>query len=173
MNAANRAALQKRKHAMMLQRQAPASLDIEEIRNTTRLRLADVLKVDVEVRPQNFNEHVDRIARDIENSLNAKYAAPSASYRMGFRRLYLNFKNKANRSKLDLLNGTLNASEFAKLSPEELKSQKQKARDDALKEENMRQSVGVQLLPENVNFIKDGRDREKWGVSKSSAAVDD
>lgn len=157
----------------MVQRQVPASIDTEEVRSATRLRLAEVLKADLEVKLQSPNEHVDRIARDIESSLNSQHAAPSASYKAGFRRLYSNLKNKTNQSKKALLEGNLNAVDFATLSPEELKTQQQKARDEEMKKEGLRQSVGIQLLPENVNYIKDGRDREKWGVSRSAAAIDD
>jgi hypothetical protein len=38
--------------------------------------------------------------------------------------------------------------------------------------EAMRLSTISEIQPSDINTIKDGRDREKWGVAKSAASMD-
>lgn len=43
---------------------------------------------------------------------------------------------------------------------------------ETIKQENIRLATLHEPLPEDISVLKDGRDREKWGVEKSAAAVD-
>lgn len=42
-----------------------------------------------------------------------------------------------------------------------------------LKQESIRQSTIDELGPADISALKDGRTREKWGVEKSAAAIDE
>jgi len=171
MNAATRQALQRKKKELAAGRVNATSIDVIELRAATKQKLAELL----ERSPKKAHDLVApmKLATAIESTLQKDHKAPSGAYKSAFRRLYTCLKNEKAPLRDQLRLGELSPDTFARMSTEELKSEEQRHTDKDLIEKSMKNSVGQQLLPENVNQIKDGRDREKWGVSRSAAAIDD
>lgn len=167
--------LQKRKQMMHGSRNVPVNIDEAEIREATRERLRELLSSDT---PKDDNRKLSKtqplkLAKTIEETLHNTYKRHTSEYKASFRRLYVSLKSSSLPFKVQLLSGDLDPADFALKSADELKGKERQSKDESMKKEEMRLSVGQQLLPETVNQIKDGRDREKWGVSRSAAAIDD
>jgi hypothetical protein len=52
-------------------------------------------------------------------------------------------------------------------------SEKLRKENEKLKKESMRQSTIEEAGPADISAYNDGRTREKWGVEKSAAAIDE
>lgn len=175
MNASTRKMLQKRKQMMLDSRKIPSNIDELEIREATKERFRELLSNDAskdQIKKPSNNQPL-QLAKSIEETLHNTYKAHTSEYKASFRRLYVSLKSTSLPFKTQLLSGDLDPVSFALKSADELKGKDRLSKDETMKKEEMRMSVGVQLLPETVNQVKDGRDREKWGVSRSAAAIDD
>ncbi|GMM50765.1 hypothetical protein DASB73_017230 [Starmerella bacillaris] len=139
-------------------------IDIQDLRQHTSNALGKIFGED---------DQSKKMGKDLENALNEKYQAPTPIYKSNFRRLHFTLKNAEENFRDKLLKGEMKVEEFVSKPSKDLKSERQLAADEIMKKYERDQRVTEQLLPENVNQVKDGRDREKWGVSKSAAAIDD
>ncbi|ODQ66666.1 hypothetical protein NADFUDRAFT_50576 [Nadsonia fulvescens var. elongata DSM 6958] len=70
-----------------------------------------------------------------------------------------------------LLTGRISPKVFGKMSTKDLRSYSLMQLDNTHIQENLRVKI-VTPLPKTIQAYNDGRDREKWGVGKSAAAVD-
>lgn len=173
MNAATRKAIEKRKKQLAAARVGNVTnIDVMETREATKQKIIELLEKPVDDSNEKLIKPM-KLAAAIESALNKNHHAPSQAYKASFRRIYMALKGEESHFRDQLRRGELAPETFANLSSEELKSKKQQEIDRELRDKEMKNAVGKQLLPENVNYIKDGRDREKWGVSRSAAAIDD
>ncbi|KNC29677.1 hypothetical protein FF38_11330 [Lucilia cuprina] len=143
-----------RKKRQMQSQQILTSVDIESIREATRRKFEELLTP---------AKNSSKLAKEIDKALHNKFKAHTPEYKSAFRRLYLSLKKNDTGFKELLVSGELNPADFALKSAEELKTSEQQRKEEDMKKEAIRNSTVQQLLPENVNQVKDGRDREKWG----------
>lgn len=163
MNAATRNRIQKKKKLMSSIKQH-FDIDVQELRESTSNTLGKIF---------DDGARGESMGQQIEEALHEKYNASTPLYKINSRRIYFTLKNAEENFRQKLLDGEMKAEEFVARPSVDLKSERQQEADKIMKEYEMKQRITEQLLPENVNQVKDGRDREKWGVSKSAAAVDD
>lgn len=139
-------------------------VDVQELRQHTSNAFGKLFEHD---------KRGESMGKDLEEALHKKYDAVTPVYKSNFRRLYFTLKTAEENFRQKLLDGEMKAEEFVSKPIADLKSERQHQADEVMKKYERDQRVTEQLLPENVNQVKDGRDREKWGVSRSAAAVDD
>lgn len=87
----------------------------------------------------------------------------------------MTLKNKNNDMRDRILTGEISPDDFAHMSSAEMASRKQKEEDEKLQEKNLQMAIiHPEDGPANILEIKakDGRDREKWGIGSSAAAID-
>lgn len=174
-DASARAALRKRKQQL---RSAVVvhTDEIEEVRSATRQKLQELLAEPAGPPDQQRDSGLsaESIAREIEAQLfENNNDSVNANYRSGFRRLFTCLKDPRADFAARLRSGDLAGREFATKPVEELKSKDQKDTESRIKKENIEKAVSQTMLPETIQQVMDGRDREKWGVSRSAAALDD
>lgn len=170
LTAAQRATLKKRKEQVKrMTRVAPDPDQIKDVRDATAAKLRQALSGSKEDEP----EEAHKVAEEIEQVLFEANNGIDNEYRATFRRLLISLKNKNTHFSEKLLNGDISAREFATKKVEQLKSPEQKVKDQQLRSEALEQAISHEILPENIKQVHDGRDREKWGVSRSAAAIDD
>uniref|UniRef100_A0A060TEC5 ARAD1D14278p n=1 Tax=Blastobotrys adeninivorans TaxID=409370 RepID=A0A060TEC5_BLAAD len=104
---------------------------------------------------QDHNEHIDD------------------EYKATIRRIMICLGDAKTGYRHRLLTKDIDGAEFARLSVNEMKSSERRNSDENLKKEGIRRATIAEVLPEDINKIKDGRDREKWGVTHSAASIDD
>ena len=163
-DSATRAALRKRKENLPQQPPALSTEQTNDVRAATRAKLSEILG--------DTSQH-SAVAQEIEEQLFDSNKGINANYRSGFRRLFTCLRDPKTGFIERLNSGELSGREFASKPIDELKSQSQRDQEDEIKRENIQKSVGHTMLPETISQMKDGRDREKWGVSRSAAALDD
>jgi len=95
-------------------------------------------------------------------------------YKTSMRSHLVNLKDKRNDLRERLLSGEVCPSAFARMSTEDMSTAERKKQDEELRQRALEQSIVTRTTTESIVEAKlqDGREREKWGVSASAAAVD-
>ncbi|KAG5361279.1 Transcription elongation factor A protein 2 [Yarrowia sp. C11] len=143
-----------------------------EVRNGTKKSLQKALAEAADEDEDEENEISTQVANDVEQRLFDLYGI-SQEYKSAVRTRLVSLKSKNSTIAVELLCGAIEPKAFAEYTVEQLKSDQRKKEEQALKEENLRQATMEKPTKEDINMYKDGRDREKWGVSRSAAAIDD
>ncbi|KAK9472287.1 transcription factor S-II, central domain-containing protein [Dipodascopsis tothii] len=118
---------------------------------------------------------VQSLSQKIEDEIYKACAdSVGADYKTSMRSRLVNIKDKKNDLKDRLLDGRVTPAEFARMSTEQMSTVERRKEDEALRQQALRQSIVQQVTVESILDLKekDGRTREKWGVSSSAAAVD-
>jgi hypothetical protein len=113
------------------------------------------------------------IASEIEGAMYLNHPNIDNNYKSDFRRLLTSLKDPNTHFIQLLLDGRIDGTKFANLSVQELMPVDRRQSIESIKQENIRLSTLHEPLPEDISAMKDGRDREKWGVEKSAAAIDE
>lgn len=172
-DASARAALRKRKQQLKNLAVSPAYEQVDEARTATRDKLQKLITDSAKPSPD-LKELVPSIASEIEEQLfEDSEEKVDAKYRAGFRRLFTCLRDSRAGFANMLIAKDISGREFAKKPADELKRRDQLEKESQIKKENIDRAIGQTMLPETIQQIKDGRDREKWGVSRSAAAIDD
>lgn len=172
-DASARAALRKRKQQLKNSAVSPVPEQVDEVRSATRDKLQELITVSAKPLAK-LNELVPPIALEIEEQLfEDSEEKVDAKYRSGFRRLFTCLRDSRAGFADMLVAKEISGREFAKKPVDELKRRDQQDKESQIKKENIDKAIGQTMLPETIQQIKDGRDREKWGVSRSAAAIDD
>lgn len=148
-----------------------ATISPTEIRNGSTKSLQKALAEAAED-DESDSEISTQVAKDVEQCLFDAHGL-STEYKSAVRTRLVSLKNKNSTVALELLCGAIEPKDFAEYTVEQLKSDQRKKEEQLLKEENLRQATMEKPTFEDINMYKDGRDREKWGVSRSAAALDD
>lgn len=110
-------------------------------------------------------EVVTAKAAEVEAAAFKHFGGETSDYRVKIRSLFQNLKVKSNKElRRRVMSGEINALEFVKMSPDELKSQEHKERDKALEKENLNNAQVAQ--PEKS--ISDALTCGKCGQKKVS-----
>ncbi|KAK7204873.1 transcription factor S-II, central domain-containing protein [Myxozyma melibiosi] len=154
---------------------APAAPSRETEENT-RAKTTEVLAAALRESEKAVGIDVDEMAKEIEQEIYKTCGANiGTGYKISMRAHLMTLKNKKNDLRERMLAGEVKPAEFAHMSSQEMTSREQKAQDEKLQEKNLQMAI---LHPEDGPATileikaKDGRDREKWGVGSSAAAID-
>ncbi|AOW03926.1 transcription factor S-II, central domain-domain-containing protein [Yarrowia lipolytica] len=142
-----------------------------EVRNGTKKSLQKAL-AEAADEDEEDDEISTQVANEVEQRLFDLYGI-SPEYKSAVRTRLVSLKSKNSTIAVELLCGAIEPQAFAEYTVEQLKSDQRKKEEQALKDENLRQATMEKPTKEDINMYKDGRDREKWGVSRSAAAIDD
>ncbi|KAK9465457.1 transcription factor S-II, central domain-containing protein [Lipomyces arxii] len=116
------------------------------------------------------------LGRAIEETIYAANGANvSTLYKASIRSHIFNLKDKRNNLRNRLLEGDLTPERFAKMSAKDMASADQNEEDERLRKESLQRTIlSADNLPNNILEVKmkDGRERGKWGVTSSAAAID-
>ncbi|KAK9459529.1 transcription factor S-II, central domain-containing protein [Lipomyces oligophaga] len=116
----------------------------------------------------------DQLAAEIEETIYRQGCNVGLKYKTSMRSHLMTLKDKTNPLRADILCGQVSGSRFALMTVPEMTSQSMKEKDEKLKEYGMQMAIKESTSEQSILDIKmrDGRERGKWGVSSSAAAVD-
>ncbi|KAK9359801.1 transcription factor S-II, central domain-containing protein [Lipomyces starkeyi] len=126
--------------------------------------------------PASNNVDVREISAAIEEEIyKANGANIGPKYKSSMRSHLVNLKNKKNDLRERILDGEVSPQKFAVMSTEEMSTRERIEEDELLKQRNLEAHILSQnSMPSNILDVKlhDGRERGKWGVTTSAAAID-
>ncbi|KAK9315431.1 transcription factor S-II, central domain-containing protein [Lipomyces starkeyi] len=126
--------------------------------------------------PASNNVDVRELSAAIEEEIyKANGANIGPKYKSSMRSHLVNLKNKKNNLRERILAGEVSPQKFAVMSTEEMSTRERIEEDELLKQRNLEAHILSQnSMPSNILDVKlhDGRERGKWGVTTSAAAID-
>ncbi|KAK9385977.1 transcription factor S-II, central domain-containing protein [Lipomyces mesembrius] len=126
--------------------------------------------------PASDSVDVRKLSAAIEEEIyKANGANIGPKYKSSMRSHLVNLKNKKNDLRERILTGEVSPQKFAVMSTEEMSTRERIKEDELLKQRNLEAHILSQNnMPSNILDVKlhDGRERGKWGVTKSAAAID-
>ncbi|KAK9372322.1 transcription factor S-II, central domain-containing protein [Lipomyces chichibuensis] len=126
--------------------------------------------------PASDNVDVKELSAAIEEEIyKANGANIGPKYKSSMRSHLVNLKNKKNDLRERILSGEVSPQKFAVMSTEEMSTRERIKEDELLKQRNLEAHIISQnSMPSNILDVKlhDGRERGKWGVTTSAAAID-
>lgn len=143
-----------------------------KVRNATKTKFEELLSEPHLESVKSPIKSPNEVATEIECAIYLKHLNIDRNYKSDFRRLVISLKDRKTQFIELLLDGKIEGTKFANLSSQELMSVDLRQNIETIKQENIRLSTLQESLPEDISAFKDGRDREKWGVEKSAAALD-
>ncbi|KAK9475878.1 transcription factor S-II, central domain-containing protein [Lipomyces japonicus] len=128
------------------------------------------------IETDNDLKQLQELSRQIEAELfTACNGLVSTEYKSAIRARFVSLKNKNNDLRDKILSGQVSPARFARMTSEEMATKERNVANQELKMQALQNSIIKPTLPETILEIKkkDSREREKWGMSSSAAAIDD
>lgn len=115
-------------------------------------------------------EKCRKLAISVEKDILARNGN-AADYRKSIRSHLLALRDSENPLRENLLCGHIEPRQFADMSANDMVSPMRSKKDAEIRDRELKAHI-TKPLEIDINVLKDGRTREKWGVSESAAAVD-
>ncbi|KAK9236293.1 transcription factor S-II, central domain-containing protein [Lipomyces kononenkoae] len=172
---ASRPALNGKRRSSTLVRPDEATVS-PAIEKTNRQKCQLAIESAFNESPASNNVDVKALSSAIEEEIYKSSGANiGGKYKTSMRSHLINLKNKKNDLRERILCGELSPQKFAVMSTEEMSTRERIKEDELLKQRNLEAHIiSQENMPNSILDIKllDGRERGKWGVTTSAAAVD-
>ncbi|KAK9367365.1 transcription factor S-II, central domain-containing protein [Lipomyces kononenkoae] len=153
--------------------EVPVSLAIEK---TNRQKCQSAIESAFGESPASNDVDVKALSAAVEEEIYKSNGANiGARYKASMRSRLINLKNKKNDLRERILSGEVSPQKFAIMSTEEMSTRERIKEDELLKQRNLEAHIiSQENMPDNILTVKlqDGRERGKWGVTTSAAAID-
>ncbi|KAK9318753.1 transcription factor S-II, central domain-containing protein [Lipomyces orientalis] len=163
----------RRSSTLLRQEETTVSLAVEK---SNRQKCESAIESALRESPASQNVDVRVISSAIEEEIyKANGANIGPKYKTSMRSHLVNLKNKKNDLRERVLCGEISPQKFANMSTEDMSTRERIKEDELLKQRNLEAHIISQDdAPSNILDVKlqDGRERGKWGVTTSAAAID-